>query len=97
MSTTPTEDEQMAKPKCMHGLPADYCDTCQHDAEIATLTAEIEELRRDVVWCITQDAYWSTTSNLIRFDTGPEEGDTITCDGTPASIRAAVRQARGKG
>jgi hypothetical protein len=45
MSTTPTEDEQMAKPKCMHGLPADYCDTCQHDAEIATLTAEIEELR----------------------------------------------------
>ena len=82
----------MGKPKCMHGLPKDYCDQCEHDERIA----ELEAL---VVWAArAQSAAYGGHlygGHLFFRDAGGML-DSVEWDGTDADILRALRRAKGE-
>lgn len=62
------------------------------EQKVATLTAECEELRADVVWAVYREArsVEGPPANFLRL----ASGEKLKWDGTPADIQRAVREAR---
>jgi hypothetical protein len=67
----------------------------QHDRtnECLKERAARAEAERLAVWAIEFDAWHSSATNRLHFGTGPSSGSNVPCDGTPAGILAALRQA----
>jgi hypothetical protein len=88
--------------RCVHlyRSPMTDCAECLHTA-LAASQAECEELRRDVVSAVKLGMLIVDGPLTWVLDDENDDDEyrigTVDCDGTDEGIRAAVRQARGKG